>query len=150
MVVREGVERTGRYLKGVCFLALLLRRTIKSERHDPAVAQGLPTVCIHNPADYNFELSRQALYRWCNDSITSNVTYFRTRRELLSSFTRMLGTGVGDDIVSVSSALVISIRTFLSMRSDRVSDDNLLAYETAVMELLSLSKPPLLRAHATD
>lgn len=54
------------------------------------------------------------------------------------------------DPVLVSSSLIISVRTFLSTRSDRIKDENTLAYETAVIVLLGLSEPLPVREHAVD
>lgn len=71
-------------------------------------------------------------------AMTANVSYFASRRELFGFFVAAIdrfGT------VEISDQYFLTIRTFLSSRDVRPSDQARLAYEVAILKIYELLPP---------
>lgn len=79
--------------------------------------------------------NRDRLAAFANRALSANVTYFAVRRELLDLFTSALDQN-GD--INLASREFITIKTFLTSRDSRPSDNARLAYEVAIMSILEL------------
>lgn len=79
--------------------------------------------------------NRDLLRAFVTAANASNVSYYAARRTLFERFTNSIDPG-GD--IELESSTVITIRTFLSNRSNKPSDDARLAYEVAIMTIYEL------------
>lgn len=76
--------------------------------------------------------NRELLRTFVDEALASNISYLAVRRELYSLFTAALDRG-GD--INVSNQEFITIRTFLTSRDTKPSDDARLAYEVALVTI---------------
>jgi hypothetical protein len=77
----------------------------------------------------------QSLRAFVDEANSANVMYYATRRQLFTMFTEAIDR-VGE--TEVDSTTVVTIRTFLSNRENKPSDQARLAYEVALMSLNEL------------
>lgn len=68
-------------------------------------------------------------------ALTANVSYFAVRRELLFLFSAAIDR---DGIIDVPTNHVITIRTFLTSRDPKPSDQARLAFEVALTTIAEL------------
>jgi len=75
---------------------------------------------------------------WCESVQVANVIYHRTRTQLWEKLTKII-TRRKDPAthVSIDQTLFNSIKSCLTSRSDKLTDDKSLALETAVDQLLA-------------
>jgi hypothetical protein len=74
----------------------------------------------------------ELLQAWLDDALTGNLIYHRVRRSLWDDFCELLKTK-GD--FPIPRALFLSIKSCLTSRSDQMTDDKKLAFDTAVQDL---------------
>lgn len=77
----------------------------------------------------------QSLRAFVDEANQANVMYYATRRHLFTMFTQSLDR---DGETEVDNTTVVTIRTFLSNRENKPSDQARLAYEVALMSLNEL------------
>lgn len=76
--------------------------------------------------------NRDRLRTWVESAMRANIAYHAARRELYNSFMAALDR---DGAFELASQDVISIRTILTTRDNRLSDDAKLAYEVLLMKI---------------
>lgn len=80
--------------------------------------------------------NRAQLREFVEAALSTNVSYYAARRELLDLWTDAIALGDGD--IVVSATLTVQIRSFLQLRSESINDNNRLAFETALVRLSEL------------
>lgn len=79
--------------------------------------------------------NRDRLAAFAERALSVNVSYFAVRRELFGLLSAALDAG-GDLVVPNQE--FITLRTFLSSRSNQISDDARLAFEVALLHIIEL------------
>jgi len=73
------------------------------------------------------------LKKWIADASISDITYHRVRQQLWAKFIKTLSTR--GETTEIDRTLFNSIKSTLTSRSDSLTDDKRLAFDTAVQQL---------------
>lgn len=85
------------------------------------------------------KLDRESLRSWVRKALTTNLTYYRLRRELFAEFTDLEEDDGG---VAIDDEVYIVIRQFLTQKNDAINDDKRLSFDKALVELHKKCRPP--------
>jgi len=91
-----------------------------------------------------FKIKRTDAARWAEEAQLANLTYFRIRRELFTTFTQLLGDAVrapAADTITISYDTFIVIKYYLTSRNDFLDDNKRLAFDRLLGELGAAAGP---------
>lgn len=96
-----------------------------------------------------FKLPVEAAREWALDAQITNLTYYRTRRELHDRFVILIREAAHQsaaECVTICTEQMIVIRHFLTSRNENLDDNKRLAFDHAVIDLMASASRELPRA----
>jgi len=89
-----------------------------------------------------FYANPAAISTWATVALLDDVTYHRTRQQLWRQFCQFLGTRSAQRTFELPTPLFNSIKSVLTARSDALTDEKRLAFDTALQEIASVAAEP--------
>lgn len=97
----------------------------------------------------NFEVNAARMASWCNDVLCTNLTYFRSRRQLFESLIQLMSQVSVQPTVRLSDEQFIVIKAALTVRNEGLSDDKRLALDKSILEIKSMCSSAIIASSAS-
>lgn len=90
------------------------------------------------------------LQSWATAALLVDITYHRSRQQLWTSFSALLGTQTAARTFPLPAPLFNSIKSAITCRSDSMTDEKKLAFDTALQQLVGdeVAEQPVVAAVA--
>lgn len=75
---------------------------------------------------------------WCNNVLITNLTYFRSRRQLFDALISLMQQTPVQPTVRISEEQFVVLKSALTARNEGMNDDKRLALDKAILELKSM------------
>lgn len=90
-----------------------------------------------------FSFDARELAQWADRALRANLTYYCVRRAFFADFVRCLDAENRGPRVDVDEETFFAVWQYLTGKNDRLSDDKVLSFDKAVLDLLSQANSAL-------